>query len=621
MKLQRKGQIFLLFYSLAVFIPLCLYLDSVFLQSYVLLEKQETLEKVERIENLFRARIRMVEKFVVDWAVWDATYDYILEPDPQYEYANLNDSTFMDSELGFIFILDRDGKKILSKAFDLGKMVQLPFDDHLLMSVSPRKIQSGIVVYDGDKSAVISFHPVLRSDRSGTPVGVFGAGFFIDRHLISRFSSIINAPVNLIVEDTDTVKQRARVAELDENNILGSVIFFDLEGRKRIVLETIFSRGIYQAGKRAVGTYLKFLIVGLVFLTLCLFLFFRFAVVRRVRKLSREVDSIREEQFLGRRVQLSGSDEFADLKNDINRMLDTIGEMHAEMTMNELQLKVILESMPVSIVALNHERQIVFWNKKSEEITGYSMAEAETLTDIFDRILPQSERPAVKALLVNESEGIEQSQMEAVIKTRSGDEKVVAMYVMSSRFPITDWETWLMTIDITKRKKYEKKLEELASFDQLTCCYNRRMGVELLRQQIKQSRRYGTPLTVAFIDLDGLKKVNDIFGHDEGDRYITDIVEAIREHIRNSDMLSRIGGDEFLLLLPRCDIEQAREILDRILEFVGKVKAEKNRPYSLSFSYGLCPDNPIEDMTPEQLMQCADQKMYEHKKSRAMERT
>ncbi|MFL6624488.1 MAG: diguanylate cyclase [Sulfurifustis sp.] len=109
-----------------------------------------------------------------------------------------------------------------------------------------------------------------------------------------------------------------------------------------------------------------------------------------------------------------------------------------------------------------------------------------------------------------------------------------------------------------------RKAEQLATTDPLTGIYNRRGLFELAEQQLKLARRSGQPFSILMFDLDHFKRVNDTYGHAEGDRVLCDVVAAGREVVRDSDLFGRIGGEEFLVALPDTDLDAAAEIAERI---------------------------------------------------------
>jgi diguanylate cyclase (GGDEF)-like protein len=161
--------------------------------------------------------------------------------------------------------------------------------------------------------------------------------------------------------------------------------------------------------------------------------------------------------------------------------------------------------------------------------------------------------------------------------------------------------------------KMEARTDEvfkLALLDPLTGLYNRRCGEQRLAEEILRSQRYGHPLTVIALDLNGLKYINDTFGHAAGDELIKCFAGRINKAIRGSDLAVRQGGDEFLLLLPECKPEEVRHVLGRLsgirLDLGGQT-------ILVAFSAGWT--NYIPGESPEELLQRADEALYANKRA------
>jgi diguanylate cyclase (GGDEF)-like protein/PAS domain S-box-containing protein len=167
--------------------------------------------------------------------------------------------------------------------------------------------------------------------------------------------------------------------------------------------------------------------------------------------------------------------------------------------------------------------------------------------------------------------------------------------------------------DITEKKRMEAELHYYSTTDSLTDTYNRRTGLEILDRQIQLASRQNQSLTICFIDLNKLKFVNDTHGHAEGDRYITLISDTIKNTIRKSDTPVRLGGDEFLIILPDCGIEQAKEALARIDDKLAQINQSGKYPFIASISYGFAEYDPKTAPDYESLIALADNNMYQHK--------
>ena len=117
---------------------------------------------------------------------------------------------------------------------------------------------------------------------------------------------------------------------------------------------------------------------------------------------------------------------------------------------------------------------------------------------------------------------------------------------------------------IRENDRLFKENQRLALTDQLTGLFNRRKLMETLEIEVERAQRYGRPLSLIMVDLDDLKGVNDTYGHAAGDKVIQIVAGAIQDHVRRVDLPTRIGGDEFLVLLPEADLEMAALVAKRI---------------------------------------------------------
>jgi diguanylate cyclase (GGDEF)-like protein/PAS domain S-box-containing protein len=161
--------------------------------------------------------------------------------------------------------------------------------------------------------------------------------------------------------------------------------------------------------------------------------------------------------------------------------------------------------------------------------------------------------------------------------------------------------------DISKRKQAETKLEYLSTHDSLTGLYNRTLFDEEMRR-IEQGRRY--PISLVMVDLDDLKKVNDLNGHLAGDHLLQRTAHVLKESFRGDDIIARIGGDEFAALLVDTDEKAALEALERVrINLQKSNKAEKG--VVLSISLGAC--TAEKGMGLKKVLQQADKNMYQEK--------
>lgn len=151
---------------------------------------------------------------------------------------------------------------------------------------------------------------------------------------------------------------------------------------------------------------------------------------------------------------------------------------------------------------------------------------------------------------------------------------------------------------------------KLAVLDPLTNLHNRRAGEQRLVEEITRSRRHVRPLTLILLDIDNLKQCNDQFGHDAGDHMLRSFADRLRRAIRGSDMAVRLGGDEFMVILPECRAEEVRHVLGRLEGL--QIDCAGNK-VDVTFACGWADYQPGE--TAQQLLKRADDALYADKRS------
>jgi diguanylate cyclase (GGDEF)-like protein len=161
----------------------------------------------------------------------------------------------------------------------------------------------------------------------------------------------------------------------------------------------------------------------------------------------------------------------------------------------------------------------------------------------------------------------------------------------------------------------ERELRHLALSDDLTCLYNRRGFYAAATQQLKIARRNHKPAALFFCDVNGLKVINDAYGHREGDLALVRTADALEEVFRDSDVLARLAGDEFAILAADISPEHEHRILKRLHESVRTAGKDELR-YELSVSVGTAWFDPQNPMALGELMEQADRSMYEQKRKR-----
>jgi diguanylate cyclase (GGDEF)-like protein len=160
-----------------------------------------------------------------------------------------------------------------------------------------------------------------------------------------------------------------------------------------------------------------------------------------------------------------------------------------------------------------------------------------------------------------------------------------------------------------KLKEAYKRIEELAELDELTGAFNRRCIMRMLDEEIARAGRSGTPCSIALIDLDWFKRINDTYGHPTGDEVLRTFAISMFANIRSIDRFGRYGGEEFLLVLPDLSVDAAARALDRLRAIIADLDWSAFSPsMNVTISAGVATLRPNE--SPDTFLARADSALY-----------
>jgi diguanylate cyclase (GGDEF)-like protein len=206
-----------------------------------------------------------------------------------------------------------------------------------------------------------------------------------------------------------------------------------------------------------------------------------------------------------------------------------------------------------------------------------------------------------------------QLQLEVAVRGLLGLVLIFNIYMLYQQHLLRQLRNHLSSqIEVaTEQRVRAETFYELAILDPLTGLYNRRFGEEHLLRQIASAERRGDPLIVLLLDLDNFKGINDRFGHAAGDLVLKEFARRLNKGIRASDTAVRLGGDEFLVILPECPPEKMDVVLSRLTNFQIEIGQDR---ILVSSSRGWAQYEEAD--TAEELMRRADEALYGHKAMR-----
>jgi diguanylate cyclase (GGDEF)-like protein len=174
-------------------------------------------------------------------------------------------------------------------------------------------------------------------------------------------------------------------------------------------------------------------------------------------------------------------------------------------------------------------------------------------------------------------------------------------------------EQYFLTIlrDVSERKRLEDDLRSLADLDELTGIYNRRRFQEEVEKHLTASRRFGDPMTLMLLDVDGFKQINDTYGHHTGDTALQVLARALRGAVRETDLVGRLGGDEFVALLTRADDSGVDRVIGAFRRALQVEDEASGASFLIEVTIGTARSQAGD--TCDSLMRRADRAMYAEK--------
>ncbi|MBC7960847.1 MAG: PocR ligand-binding domain-containing protein [Vallitaleaceae bacterium] len=294
----------------------------------------------------------------------------------------------------------------------------------------------------------------------------------------------------------------------------------------------------------------------------------RLKVEEHIKSLNNTLD----DKIIERTAQLQ--DMNAILEEEISEKNKAENELNKERFFTDA----VLNSVPGLLYLYDEKGQLIRWNKQHEEMTGYSSQELSHL-NIMDWYKNDNESATavIEGIQTTLREG--NGAVEANLRRKDGS--TIPMYLTAVRLEIEGKIYFTgIGIDLTERRKWENERSYINYHDALTGLYNRRYFEEELKRFDIESK---LPLSIIIGDVNGLKLVNDAFGHQKGDELLKQAAETIQSNCRKEDVIVRWGGDEFIILMPNTNKEDAERTVESIKK---QYTYDQSNSLSISVSFG-----------------------------------
>ena len=359
-----------------------------------ILEDKYIIENVERTKKEIFKEIEVLDTIVMDWAVWDNSYQFMIDKNPEYIKANLSEDTLNNLKINIMLFIDNKGNLVHGEGYDLQKKESVPIDEALLKYIKDHSLlqnndvkyrKSGIITLNGKDLILLSICPILTSAGEGPINGYIVLGANFTEKKIADIGEELNSEIKLtFLKDFeydrkffDLKDDKIQIDAVSDQKIIGRAFLDDIDGKHLLLLSIEKNRDINNIGEAGIKATL-WLLLGLFFLfAIIITVILDRGILLRFQELSNDIRKIGEGKDLSVRLKRQNiDDELTDVSNEINGMLGALERSQLFLSKSESALKKAIEKLQDEV--LEHE--------KTQEQIKY-IAYHDTLTGLPNRNL------------------------------------------------------------------------------------------------------------------------------------------------------------------------------------------------------------------------------------------
>jgi PAS domain S-box-containing protein len=387
----------------------------IFMRSFQSLENSNTSRAVEQISSVLSDRINNLNTLNHDWSAWDDTYNFVQDPIDNVNYVEVNptDTTFASAELNYIFILDKSGRPVYSKAFDLTGNKEVPVPNYLMQNLFSSKLLdhnnvddsiSGVILLP-EGPLLVSSQPIITSQGQGPIMGTIIMAQYLDSTVINTLSNTAHLPLDVVSINDGNMPAEYKIALssftisapvfthiVNSKSIEGYTLLNDIYGKPAIIIRTTVPRDIYAKGTSTMRYLLITLLLMAVLLSALLYYALGKLVISRVGRIGRYVSDIGRSADLSKHLPAEGNDELSRLSQNLNKMVDTLQQSHQDLLVKqqtEERLRLTIESVAEGIASTDLEGNITDVNDSKVRLHGYSEKEELIGKNALDLVSPE----------------------------------------------------------------------------------------------------------------------------------------------------------------------------------------------------------------------------------------
>ncbi|GKX67921.1 HD domain-containing phosphohydrolase [Inconstantimicrobium mannanitabidum] len=571
---------------------------------------EETKKSFDAVSDVITKEQNSVTRTVEDWAKWTDTYEFITNSDKKYIASNLQDDTLKNLDLQAMIFINKSGKIVYAKEDKEKKISKDIINSVHIENIKKNRV--GLMVQNGNLY-VVGISTVTPSDNQNISNGFL----IIIKHLdISTFNilkRLVNVEADIEeaskfnISSYDKLVENIRYKQ-DKESIEAVKVLKNINGDDVIAVKLINF-----GDKKAVNEYFILFNIHFIILLIAIiaidFIVLNKYSLKRLKKLNDFIEEIIVSKDITRTISLPGKDEYAMFAALTNRMLKELNLAYKGMREQNERFMMLMEATNDGVLDYSVKEDRVYISNELKQLIGFNSEKnyvsereyvsrvhlecAERLREHYHNIINgNSEYFNAEYRMIDQLGNITWVLHRGKIVGK--DENGKPLRIIST------------LVNITDRKKYEEETLFLSYSDKLTGLRNRSY-MEKQFQALDSSPK--SQYYIVMCDVNGLKVVNDTFGHKEGDHLLCTIANILTESCEQDDIISRLGGDEFIILIEDKDEEYVKNLQDKI-----KIKCDSLFGYKYKVSMAIGYASKTEEISETELvMGLADLRMYRNK--------
>ncbi len=579
--------------------------------SYIRLENEGISTNINRIKSALDRELEKLETFNTSWAKSGILYYSISNEEP----GRILLRNMLVNYIVGVFSVDRsaisDKEGMLRIARELVAEGSVETDissDHSgyqdfqrilkINNDSNTKSTLGFFVDSENSIRLVSAEPITSLISPGASFGTLVSSSRIDTDALAE---VVLQEVNIqTISDFAKSNNGKNILELlnaspntfvnipNQSNKIDSFSYLqDIQGKNSLVLSIHSDRNVITQAKEAFLAASLALLALFMFLAAYIVVFLDNKILRRLKNLSGDMTDLSTRNQIGKTLPVVGNDEISNLTLAFNRVLVSLERSHKDMKQEKDKAETTLGSIGEAVIATDVEGNVQYLNKTAEALTNSKSEQCigKNLKEIFD---PRdddgnSDELNLVEICVGEQATVHRKKYNH-LHTTSGKE----ITIESEANPIFDHDNKIngaviVFRDVSEAKTLQQNLVYQASHDSLTGLFNRAEFEKKLDEIVQGPAAENHQNHLLFIDLDRFKIVNDSCGHLAGDKVLRELSALMKSLIRQSDIIARIGGDEFGVILHNCPFDKAFDVAEKLRKKVAEFRFFSNEK---SFSFG-----------------------------------